>query len=329
MKQKASAASATVLSAHGLPPAAGPHQLVVVLTWELRRLVASRPSWIIAGVTYAVFAALMLLLWGHDNPYMLSTPHGVVAVHDPATSVWGLIVTYPQSPGMFFGLLLPFVAADGVARDLRRRTHELLMSTSVSSWAYVLGRYLAGLVFSLVLACAMLVALVAVTALLHVANAAVFPPVVLSSALAFWALVVLPPVLLLGGLSFALGALLPRRANLVKLGVLLAWFACGASLWYLLNPDYRNPHAQASAYVVWDPTSIAPTFPLQQQFKYRLLTAAQTMDSHALRHFGRALQQSMPDLSSWIGPHLVWAAVGLGFAVGAALVFRRFRGALG
>src|SRR5256884_3560350 len=41
---------------------------------------------------------------------------------------------------------------DGVTRDLNRRTHELLMTTALPTWAYVWGRYLAGLVMSLGLA---------------------------------------------------------------------------------------------------------------------------------------------------------------------------------
>src|SRR5260370_34701276 len=61
-------------------------------------------------------------------------------------------MTLPSGTLMLLGMLLPFVNADGVTRDLSRRTHELLMATALPTWAYVWGRYLAGLVMSLGLA---------------------------------------------------------------------------------------------------------------------------------------------------------------------------------
>jgi len=310
------------------PPTASPHPLVAVLGWELRRVLASRASWVMAAGTFGVFVALMLLAWWRDNLFTLSTPSGTLSFHYPATSVWGLIVTYPQSPGMFLGVLLPFVCVAGIARDLNRRTHELLMTTALPSWAYVWGRYLASLCFSLVLAGMIFLAIVVVTGLLHLVDSGVYPPVVLSSILAFWMLVVLPPTLLLSGLSFSLGALLPRRANLVTLGVILAWFTCGASFWYLVNPNYRDPSAHPSPYVTWDPTSIAPTFPLERQFVHQVTAAAHTLDMPAVLRYERALQQTLPDLSAWIAPHVVWAAVGIAAVGIACLAFRRFRGAV-
>jgi ABC-type transport system involved in multi-copper enzyme maturation permease subunit len=309
------------------PSAPSPHPLLAVLCWELRRVLASRVTWVMAAGTFGVFIALMVLLRWRDNLFTLSTPQGTLSFHYPATSVWGLIVTYPQSPGMFLGLLLPFVCADGIARDLKRRTHELVMATSLPSWAYVWGRYLASLCFSLVLAGMILLAIVVVTVLLHLVDSGVYPPTVLSSILAVWTVVVLPPTLLLSGLSFSLGALLPRRANLVRLGVVLAWFTCGASFWYLVNPNYRDPNASPSPYVTWDPTSIAPTFPLERQFVTRVTEAAQTLDIPAVLRYERTLQQTMPDLSAWIAPHLVWAAIGIAAVGIASLTFRRFRGA--
>ena len=310
-------------------PTASPYLLVADLWWELRRVLASRATWVLAAGTFGVFVALMLLVWWRDNLFTLATPQGTLAFHYPATSVWGLIVTYPQSPGMFLGMLLPFVGVAGIARDLSRRTHELLMATSLPSWAYVWGRYLASLCLSLVLAGMIFFAIVVVTVLLHLVDSSVYPPVVLSSILAVWMVVVLPPTLLLSGLSFSLGAVLPRRANLVSLGVVLAWFTCGASFWYLVNPHYRDPNPHPSPYVTWDPTSIAPTFPLEHQFVHQVTAAAQTWDRPAVLRYARALQQTLPDLSAWIAPHLVWAAVGIAAVGIASLAFRRFRGAVG
>jgi ABC-type transport system involved in multi-copper enzyme maturation permease subunit len=78
----------------------------------------------------------------------------------PGTSTWGLLLTLPTTV-LLLVLLLPFVAADGVTRDLTRRTHELLMTTAVPSWAYVWGRYLTGLLMSLGLAVLLLAAILA------------------------------------------------------------------------------------------------------------------------------------------------------------------------
>jgi hypothetical protein len=46
---------------------------------------------------------------------------------------------------VLLGLYLPFIAADGVARDVQRRTHELLMASAVPSRAYIWGRFLSSL----------------------------------------------------------------------------------------------------------------------------------------------------------------------------------------
>jgi ABC-type transport system involved in multi-copper enzyme maturation permease subunit len=300
-----------------------------VLAWEIRRLVVSRATWITTGATFAAFCLLMLLFWGRNDLYTLRLQHGTLSFYRPSTSVWGLTTTYVQSPGMFFALLLPFVCTDGIARDLRRRTHELLMTSPVPTWAYVWGRYLAVLLFSLVLAGTILVAIVVVTAILHLLNANEYPPVALANIIAVWALVVLPPVLLLSGLSFALGTLLPSWSTQVKLTILLTWFACGASLWYVLNPKYANPNAPAPTSVVWDPTSIAPTFPLQKHFKQVLEAAAQTMSKEAFLHYARTIQQSMPDLHTWIVPHLLWSGVGVMAVLATVRLFRRFSNAHG
>src|SRR5260370_13200194 len=76
-------------------------------------------------------------------------------------------MTLPSGPLMLLGMLLPFVNADGVTRDLSRRTHELLMATALPTWAYVWGRYLAGLVMSLGLAGLVLASILGMGWLLH------------------------------------------------------------------------------------------------------------------------------------------------------------------
>jgi ABC-type transport system involved in multi-copper enzyme maturation permease subunit len=303
-----------------------PSALFSVLGWEYRRLISGRANWIMLGGTFVVFA---LLLWLSDltsGPYVA---HGVAVTYtvmQPNTSVWGFLLAYPQFPGLLFGLVLPFVNADGVGRDLQRRTHELLMATELPSWAYVWGRFLAGLMFSTVLACLILLALLVLGAVSHLVDGADYAPVAPGGLAAAWALVVLPVVFLLGGLSFALGTLLPRRSGVVKVGVLLAWFTAGASLWYVLNPTYRDPNPKPAPNVVWDPTSIAPSFPLGRRLHDQLAAHVRTLDPQAFHRYALGAQQGLPDVRSWVGPHVVWMAVGLLVAAIAARAFRRFGG---
>src|SRR6266404_8688170 len=68
---------------------------------------------------------------------------------------------------MLLGMLLPFVNADGVTRDLHRHTHELLLATALPTWAYVWGRYLTCLLLSLGLALLLLAAILVMGLFLH------------------------------------------------------------------------------------------------------------------------------------------------------------------
>src|SRR5258707_6698924 len=122
--------------------------LVTVLRWELRRVGASRFTWGVAIVSFLVF---LVLLWGfqRDTSFSLASCQSNVSGRLAGTSLLGLALTLPQVSVLLFGVLPPFVAGDGVALDLNRRTHELMMTTPVPTWAYVWGRYLAGIALSL------------------------------------------------------------------------------------------------------------------------------------------------------------------------------------
>jgi ABC-type transport system involved in multi-copper enzyme maturation permease subunit len=296
-----------------------------VFGWELRRLAASRGSWLAAAGTLLVFGGLLALSNALQGDYRVGTPHGVFMFNLPTTTVYGLLLSYPQNPGMFFGLLLPFVAADSVGRDLRRRTHELLMATPITNRAYIWGRYLAGLVFSLALASMILAAMLAVAMVSHQADPDTYPSVAVFGIVEVWALVVLPPVFLLSGVSFALGTLFPRRASLMKVAVMLGWFVAGGSLWYLLNPNLRDPNPPPAPFSAWDPTSIAPSFPLNRIVLGQINARARSLDAHAFHLYAAQVIQTVPDVSGWILPHVCWSAVGMLAAAFAATAFRRFR----
>jgi hypothetical protein len=233
---------------------------------------------------------------------------------------------------MLLALYLPFLATDGVARDLKRHTHELLMTTAIPSRAYVWGRYLTSLLLSVGLADVMLLALVAVAAMRHLAQPDIYVVPDLPGITALWALIVLPPTVLISSTSFALGTTLPQRTTIVKLAIMLTWFISanitGRTVAQCQDCAFASGAAVQRA--AWDPTSLAlqnlqtPTALSQQ------LAAQTAMLSNAafLDHL-HALEQQVPDMSTWIVPHLVWALAGIGLVALAALAFHRFRNMVG
>jgi ABC-type transport system involved in multi-copper enzyme maturation permease subunit len=320
------------------------HPLLAVLRWELRRTRISRATWFLAAMLVAVSVLFLLLSQQSeqvDQIYSSPTGHDTHSFSGaiPWTTPFGMAVLLPF-PALFIGLFLPFVTADGAARDLKRRTHELLMTTAVPTWAYVYGRYLAALIVSLGLAVLFLVAILLTALVQHGVHPDVYPSVALSATLAIWALVVLPPAILLSGLSFALGTLLPRRTNVVKVSVVLCWFLCGNVLpAYMLErasetPGFDPGHVPAwyVAYLTWDPSLVGSGRGLvvgQFQGLISSIVSNFALSEQEVLQQVRQVELRMPDLSSLVAPHLVWGAAGMACVVVAALMFRRFRGAVG
>jgi hypothetical protein len=288
--------------------------------WELRRICASRATWLIAT---GAFAFCCITVWANTvvgGTYTVASPHGALTFVVPYTSVWGLATTLPESPGILLGVFIPFLCTDAVARDWTRGTRDLILSTPLPTWAYVWGRCLASLLLGLVFAGLYLVAILLVAVLLHLAQGTRYPPPAFPGDIAVWALIVAPPTVLLSGVSSALGAVVPRRTNLIKAGMLVVWLVGGESLEVaLLRPGVPSWVA------LWDPTSIAPEIQLNGQFFHTLSTAAQQMDVPAFLRFVRVYQQTLPDLHTWVAPHLVWAGVGLLAIAAATLRFHRIR----
>ncbi len=314
-----------------------PSQLMAVLSWELRRVLASRASWVVALGTFG--ASFLLIATAPQSVDWLAvccsqrTDTNLLAWTTP----WALAAILPQ-PMLLVGLFLPFIATDGVARDLKRRTHELLMTTSVPTRSYLIGRYLASVLLSLGVACVLLLAVVVMALAQHLIQPARYPALDVPDAVVIWAIIALSPTLLLSSRSFALGAFLPRRSNVIKAGILFDWFACG-----VLLPQYMQHLVQThspvegvvpswyTAYVLWDPTSAATGNILITQFFHRLAAALRDpslSDAAFLRRVLAVAHQS-PDLTPFLGPHLVWAIVGLGIVALATVAFRRFRGVIG
>jgi ABC-type transport system involved in multi-copper enzyme maturation permease subunit len=299
--------------------------LLAVVRWELRRIVGSRATWVLAP---GAFVAFVLLMWLSLRGAELTRSADAFTGAFERASLIGLAEWLPPTV-LCLGVVLPFLTTDGVIRDLSRRTHELLMTSTLPTWAYVWGRYLVGLLFGVGLAGALLLAALVTTLGLHLAHGDTYPALNLLGIVAIWAVFALPPTILLSSLSFTLGTLLPRRSNPIKLGILLAWVLSGLALpqWILQG---HLPHWVVSAYPTWDPTGVAAARALHDQFQALLqrLLARSSLSDQAVLQQARALQQHMPNLAPWVGPHLAWAALGVATVMVAALAFRRFGNAL-
>jgi ABC-type transport system involved in multi-copper enzyme maturation permease subunit len=345
MLMQPTAASSTRAAPVRKVPATGPlRALLAVLRWELWRAFISPATWILAAMLVVVSVVFLLLARQQENfgqSYSSPTSHLTHSVTGaiPWTTPFGMAVLLPFS-ALFFGLFLPFATTDGAARDLRRRTHELLMTTSVPTWAYVWGRYLACALLSLGLAVLFLAGIVLTGLLQHSVQSDTYPALDLSATLAIWALIVLPPAILLSGLSFALGTLLPQRTNIIKATLVLCWFLVSNLLpAYMQDRASRSPgfdpgHLPAwyTAYLTWDPSFVGSGNVLvigQFQGLISSIVSNFALSEQAVLQQVRQVELRMPDLSSFVAPHLVWAAVGLMCVVVAALMFGRFRNVTG
>jgi hypothetical protein len=146
-----------------------------VVVWELRRFYASRATRWTVLLAFGLFLVLgwVLAILRFAGTFVF----GNGATFDVAvTSAWGTSMVLPTLT-FLLALVLPFVSADGVARDLKQRTHELLLSSPLPTWAYVLGRYLACLLLTLGLAALLLVTLLLDGVALHLTQRATHCPI--------------------------------------------------------------------------------------------------------------------------------------------------------
>ncbi|HEX6798972.1 MAG TPA: ABC transporter permease [Ktedonobacterales bacterium] len=300
-----------------------PHPLLSVVTWELRRFRASRLLWVQA---LGLFCFLVLVTWAEAMAAVISPPR-MASAFIPGTSAWGLLVYLPTTLVLLV-VLLPFVTADGVTRDLQRRTHDLLMSTALPSWAYVWGRYLTGLLVSLGLAVLLLVAILGMGTLLHLAVAS-YPAPELGTVLVLWAGMVVPATVLVSSLGFAIVTLRPRLSTMVKIVILVAWVV-GAEVLPSLIYRPSGPNAKPPWYSAWDPTSSLTALTMVQQF--HLDFGPQTpvpATSAQLQQLVNTIANKLPDVSGWLAPHVIEAGLSLLLVLLVSVAFRRFRNTFG
>lgn len=296
-----------------------PRPLLSVMAWEFRRFSASRLFWLQA---LGFFCFSLLLTWAQGTAIGYSTQQfsSIIA----GTSAWGLLLTLPTTL-LFLVLLLPFVTADGVTRDLHRRTHELLMTTSLPTRAYVWGRYLICLLMSLGLALLMLAAILGMGLVLHL-TVTHYPLPQIGAALLLWVGMVLPATILVSSLGFALGTLFPRLTNLVKIVILVGWVV-GAEVLPIVKYFPSGPTGLPVWYSNWDPTSALTALVMLSQYSPRD-TAGRPSSAAQFQQILLTVENKMPNLAGWFAPHLLLAGVSLALVLVAALGFQRSRDAL-
>lgn len=298
-------------------PAHPARALLSVMGWELRRLRTSRLTW---AIPLALIVISLINFWPARHPHHFNFGAGEYQISE--TSAWGMVDLFATRNFLLLALLAPFVTADGVAHDLKRRTYELLMATPLPTWAYVWGRYLTNLLLSLGLAVALLVALLAFDMALPLLDPP--SPALPSQAgniFAIWAVVAMPATFLLSSVSFALGTLLPRYTTLVKVGIVIVWLGL-AGLFALLPSQAPLSDWQLAL----DPTSVGRS--TMQDTRYFLDFLHRFSDSAPAAQITRSLlatEQRLPDLWAWLAPQLAWAALALALVVFAAVSFKRFR----
>ena len=298
-----------------------PNALLAVLSWELRRFLASRLFWIQA---LCFFALLLFMIWATQSPATQQVGSQDNSTYLPAgTSIWVLLLMLQAGLLLLPGLLLPFINADGVTRDLQRRTHELLMTTSVPSRTYVWGRYLTGLLISLGLAVLILAGILIMDLLRHL-TVPTDPLPHIGNVLILWVGIIVPATILLSSLSFALGTLFPRQSMLVKIVILLAWFIGVV----ILASAIDRSNAPSAGYSAWDPTSAATVsgllFPYDSNFTSQLQTATSQAQ---VQHILFTVENTLYSVGPWFVPHLIEALLSLLLVLLAAFTFQRFRNA--
>lgn len=294
--------------------------LVTVASWELRRLGAARSTWIIAFLVFAL-ACLIELVFGTASQQTIPSDFGPRTFWIDWGSDFGLLHTFPIVIGMGLALFTPFLSTDGVARDLKRHTHELLMTTSLPSWAYVWGRYLSSLLMSLGLACLVLLAIIAVNLSRHQIQPDLYLAPDLYGIIILWEIILLPQAIILSSIGFALGTLWPRLSTLIKVALVSGWFLIGPLM---------TQFNLTSTYAVWDPTSLAVAIAQEDTsiVMRQLALQTSTQNTQLFLTTLHAREQLLPDMSMWNTHHMIWIGGGIVCVMLAALFFRRFRGTI-
>ncbi len=300
---------------------AHPIRVLAVFSWELRRRLAGRSFWITASMVFVLTLAFMWL--GQFKACVELYKGSCVSL--AGTSASGILLEMPGLLMLWFAMLVPFLTADLVTLDVKRRTHEILMATPLSKSAYIWGRYLAGLTLCLLLALLILAGtLLMGVALTHFlwlgldgpSDLVNYPPPNVQAILLVWVISTLPVVFLLSSIGFFFSTLLPASSGFIKALVLVGWLAC----WMMA--EFLFGHFKIAQ---WDPTNstLASTFyPDMQKAYFSGISPTMTLDQR--QQVLNRVQQNLPDLTNWLLTHALYAALGLVLTTLTVFLFRRF-----
>ncbi len=295
------------------PPGAAPNALIQVWWWEIRRWQANRFTWAAAGVILLFFLGMV---W-FKHAWSLPAPGEKSYLPVVGTSGVGLIFEAVNVLLLLMALIVPFAVTDGVARDQKERLHEVLMASPLSTTVYVWGRFLATLCVSLSLAILALIADFGMGRWLATLHSDV-PAPSLADNVVVWGIVIVPATVVLTSVGFALGTLWPARSTVARLGMLVGWLVL-----YTLGGGLFGSVYHVYEYV--DPTSAGILALVEPEFLRAAFDALANVPPEQQAAVVMALQASRPDLSAWVVPHVVLAAVSLVLVAVAAAGFDRFR----
>jgi len=288
-----------------------------VIYWELRRLAAARSTWIISFIIFALAAAIELIIANASQETISSAAGGRTFWIDWGSD-FGLLHTLPIVVGMGLALFTPFLCTDGIARDLKRRTHELLMTTALPSWAYVWGRFFCSLLLSAGMAFLVLLAIIIVNLGRHQIQPDLYLTPDIRGIIVLWAIILLPQSIILCSISFALGTLWPRLSTLIKVALISGWFLTGPIM---------TQFDLTTTYAVWDPTSLAVAIAQEDTGIVMRQLALQTWNENTQSFLAtlHAREQLLPDMTPWNTHHWIWIGTSMLLVLLASLLFRRFR----
>lgn len=291
--------------------------IFVVAGWELRRLGTSAGNFGLMAGVFVLFVGLVWVKHSWAIPVESGSGRGVV-LNVVGSTALGTVFEVVALLLLFFGVLVPFVVADGVARDHRQRVHELLMAAPISTSSYVLGRFIASLGVAILLSIVMLAA-IAVADLTISFSEPDFVALNWAGLILTWAVLVVPAVVVIGGFSFMLSTLMPRLATPAKVAVVLGWV--------LLSVVVDVGHG-LGWFGYWTPTGngVLKVVPPEAAERYASLLQAGAGSAASL---SLQVQQQLPDLWPWVLPHVGLVGIGAACAGIAALRFRRFQNSLG
>ena len=283
-----------------------PNPVFSVWGWEIRRVFAKPLNW---GLGLASLLFFMAMMW-FKHAWLLGTDTGI-SFTLYGTSAVGLLYEFTVVLMLVFAFMLPFVVTEGVAGDYKKRFHEVLMTTSIPTPAYIWGRFLAVLSIVLGQAFLMLPAALIIGSILHQRNAA-YPQPAVNNLLAVWGLIVIPATILIAGVGFSLGTLWPRRTRMIMLGILIAWvlfYTVGSVL--RINPAGTGIVGSLIPLLIRSANTSLASIPTDQQAAWI-----------------QKIQATLPDFQSWALSQSGLAFAGILCVVAATAGFRRFRNEL-